>query len=551
MKQHHDWEAIDSISLSTSQGYLVGARIEGHPLPNPVIAFKGIPYALPPVGHRRWRPAEPPLPWQGDRLALDFSPSPMQPAVVDRDQLFYSPAFAHSEDCLYANVWVPETAISKQSAGRLPVMVWIYGGGLLVGSSSNPEFDGAALAAKGVVVVTFNYRLGVFSHFAHPALSAESPHDASGNYGTTDQIQLLRWVKASVAAFGGDPDNVTLFGESAGALSISHLMASPLSAGLFHKVIMQSSYLPLMPALRQGRYGFQSAEDYGKHFASTRGIEGKDRQALDQLRELPAESLLQASQAFDFDKAIVDGWVFPQQVFDAFEQGKINAVPMIAGFNQQEGSYFPRIGVAQTPASVECYISTVKQLYGDLADEYLSVYPASDLDRAAWAPIGEGFYAWGTHKLAQLTARRAPVFFYRYDHIAAWAKAAELGAVHGSEVYCAFNNVHPRVSPSMNQLGIPASERDTVMAEVISDYWVAFATHGVPAVDQLCDWPAYKEGKEDSMRFRAGRAHLGQDVLLGTLALHEKIMSRRRTGNSHWTHINLGVNAPVLPQENP
>ena len=538
--------SISDVRITTPAGNLVGAHLASHE----VCAFKGIPYALPPVGHRRWRPAEPALPWQGDRLALDFAPSPMQSAVVDREQLFYSPAFAHSEDCLYANVWAPEYALSNNRARCLPVMVWIYGGGLLVGSSSNSEFDGAALAAKGVVVVTFNYRLGVFSNFAHPELSAESEFDTSGNYGTTDQVQLLHWVKASIASFGGDPDNVTLFGESAGALSISQLIASPLAAGLFHKAIMQSSYLPLMPDVRKSCYGFQSAEYYGERFANEQGIYGGDKTELAQLREIPAESLLQASQSFTFDKAIVDGWVFPQQVFDAFEQGNINAVPMIAGFNQQEGSYFPLIGVVQMPESMGGYTAIVEHLYGDLADEYLSVYPASDLARAVWAPVGEGFYAWGTHKLAQLTAGKAPVFFYIYDHITAWANAAGLGAVHGSEIYCGFNNSHLPINPSMNHAGVPANEADSAMAEVISDYWVAFASSGIPAADHLCDWPAYGKDEAVYMRFGHGHNEVDQGVMPDALALHEKIMRRRRAENSHWTHVNLGINAPVLRRKN-
>ena len=265
-------DAADEVVVNTPQGSLVGEVLgEGAAA---ISTFKGIPYALPPVGVRRWKPAEPFPTWTGKRNALAFSPDCIQPSLFD-DNFFYLITPQMSEDCLYLNVWAPSGGTNLS----VPVMVWIHGGGLVDGAGSNTFYDGAELARKGVIVVSINYRLGIFGYFSHPELSAESPHQVSGNYGITDQIQALKWVQKNIAAFGGNPENVTVFGQSAGALSIVHLLTSPLSKGLFHRAIAQSPYMTPLPDLRRSIFGKPSAEQHGSCFA-----EGLGAASLVQLR---------------------------------------------------------------------------------------------------------------------------------------------------------------------------------------------------------------------------------------------------------------------------
>ena len=283
----------EPVTLETPQGKLLGDMSDGK-----VRAFKGIPFAIPPVGNWRWRPAEPALGWKGVRLATRFNQSCPQPGYPE-GSFFASPNEPTSEDCLYLNVWS-----ASSDDDKLPVMVWIHGGGLTRGSGSTGWYDGTALARKGVVVVTINYRLGIFGYFTHPELSKESPHNASGNYGTSDQVMALRWVRDNISAFGGDPGNVTIFGESAGSFSVHHMMSTPLAAGLFHRAIGESgtSFGPMLEL----RTGEVTAERNGVKFASAVGAG-----YLRELRGMTARKVLEASQSHRF-RPVMDGWIFPE-----------------------------------------------------------------------------------------------------------------------------------------------------------------------------------------------------------------------------------------------
>jgi para-nitrobenzyl esterase len=292
---------------------------------NGLRVFKGIPYAMPPTGARRWRPPEEMPAWQGTLEAKTFGAACVQPKPRVAS-IYSSELTSISEDCLSLNVWAPT------DARNAPVFVWIHGGALTTGSSSESMYDGAKLAARGIVVVTINYRLGVLGYFAHRALSAESPQRVSGNYGLLDQIAALRWVSRNIAAFGGDPANVTIAGESAGGLSVMYLMTSPPARGLFAKAIAQSAYMISTPELKQGRFGEQAAEGIGSRLADALGT-----QDITALRSLDANKLAEdAARTGYFPLGTVDGQILPRQLVEVFDRGEQARVPIIAGFNSGE-----------------------------------------------------------------------------------------------------------------------------------------------------------------------------------------------------------------------
>ncbi|MFN4023840.1 MAG: carboxylesterase/lipase family protein, partial [Hyphomonas sp.] len=287
--------------------------------------FRGIPYAEAPVGERRWKPPVPAAPFEATFAAETFGPACIQPRPRE-GSIYANPPEAISEDCLTLNIWAPAEV---QNA---PVFVWIHGGALTAGYASESMYDGTRLAEAGVVVVSINYRLGVMGYLAHPELSAESPDGISGNYGLLDQIEALRWVQRNVTAFGGDADNVTIAGESAGALSVMYLMAAPAARGLFHKAIAQSAYLISTPALKEARHGHYAAEDVGSYVAQAVGAGD-----LAGLRAMDAESLAAAAAKAGFAPwGSIDGKVLPRQLVEIFDAGEQAAVPLIAGFNSGE-----------------------------------------------------------------------------------------------------------------------------------------------------------------------------------------------------------------------
>ena len=349
-------------------GVISGAQADG------VWSYLGIPYAAPPIGELRWRPPQPVESWEGTRSCLRYGPScPQQTSLLETALLGVGRT---SEDCLYLNVWTP----ARSPDEKLPVMVWIHGGSFTSGSGSMPVYAGEKLAGAGdVVVVTINYRLGPFGFLAHPELSKESPRGVSGNYGLLDQIAALKWVRHNIAAFGGDPQRVTAFGESAGAISILDLMASPLAGGLFQRAIVQSGILLEAGLGSQTGTTLAQAEQAGEAFARRAGVDSSGAAALAAMRGLSADELLAAAgQKGDFltaglsYKPVVDGYVLPDSATDVFAAGRQLDVPLLIGSNSDEGETFVAQMGSPTPAQYRAYI---RAAFGESADAVLALYP--------------------------------------------------------------------------------------------------------------------------------------------------------------------------------
>ena len=499
-----------------------------------VASFKGVPYAAPPVGDLRWKPPAPQAPWAGVRTASAFAPACLQPSspiAFYRDD----PA-EQSEDCLYLNVWAPV------GASKAPVIVWIHGGSLMMGTASTPHHDGRALAAKGAVVVTINYRLGVFGYLAHPELTAESPQRASGNYGTLDQVEALRWVRRNIEAFGGDPDSVTVMGESAGALSAAQLMASPLARGLFHRVIAQSVYLPAMPELTAARFGIPAAEEAGLAFGDKTG----DRR-LAALRGMDAQALLAAATTqFYMPQGTIDGWVHKGQLVDVFERGEQAQTPLLVGFNSGEVRAFDGPFGPPVPSDADAYRAAVQARYCGRAGDYLKLYPAERPRDGAFDAARDAFYGWAAMRLASDQAGRGGAYLYYFDHVYPAADERGLGAFHASEVPFVFGEVGPGATVPENWPLPPTSAKDVAVSEAMMDYWVGFARSGRPQADGRADWPAFSVKARGHMRFGDDGARAGAHLLPGAFEFHDSIVqSRRRRGDMSWEMWNTGLAAPV------
>lgn len=500
------------------------------------VVFKGVPYARPPVGDLRWRPPQPVAPWTGERAATRVGSACLQ--LSDPPTTFY--AFDEpdqSEDCLYLNIWSPK------GARQAPVMVWLHGGSLLNGAGGDPWYDGEALARKGVVLVTINYRLGVFGYFSHPDLSAESPHRASGNYGTLDQIAALRWVRRNIAAFGGDPARVTIFGESAGALSVTHLMASPLARGLFQGAIAQSAYLPAMPELRTERFGLASAEATGAAFGREHGAP-----TLAALRALPGDKLLAASAstygALGGATAVVDGWVQPAQIFETFEQGRQAKTPFIAGFNSGEQRALDAGALPPFPATTAEYEARARAGYGDLADEFLRLYPAHAVTDSSYAAVRDAYYGWAVELLVRAHSKVTPAtWMYSFDHVYPSAAARGLGAFHASDVFFVFGHVGPGSITLPNWPSPPQGPKDIAMSETLMDYWVAFARRGRPEADGRPTWAPFDAAGQAYVAFREGEAVPGHHLSPGMFELQDAYIRRLAAAGRTWSWANMGIAA--------
>lgn len=503
----------DPVIIETPQGKLQGKSSAAN---REISAFKGIPFALPPTGDRRWKPAEPAPKWQGVRLAEQYGPNCVQ-LPYPEGSFFSRPAFPTSEDCLYLNVWTPVDLAQGKAEEKLPVMVWIHGGALTRGGGSVDTYNGSNLADKGVVVVTINYRLGVLGYFAHPELTEESPQKASGNQGTTDQIQALKWVQDNIAAFGGDPDRVTIFGESAGSWSVNHLVASPLAKNLFHGAIGQSgAVLSPMPQLRSSLIGQPSAEDLGREFAiKTVG----EKAGLAALRALPAHEVMAAADAYGFrTQGIVDGWLFPDQIYNIMAEGKQNPVPVIVGFNSDEGTTLG--AAARLPASKQAYLKGIKQRYGEYADEYLALYPADDLRRSVLDAFRDNFVSWAMPTWAMMTANvNQPAWLYYFSHRPSGPMKEQLGAYHAAEIQYVFDN-YPRNIPHEQE-----------MADIMSDYWVSFAKTGEPKVADRPEWKPYTQEERSYVEFNNETKDgvvQGKNLLPGVWEFYDKLNASTR-----------------------
>lgn len=446
--------------VQTEAGQLEGITENG------ALVFKGIPFAAPPVGQLRWREPAPAAPWSGVKRADRFSPTCMQPGSYPDD----APPEPKSEDCLYLNVWLPPGAHDKP----LPVMVWIYGGGLLNGSASTPLYAGDALAKRGVIVVTANYRLGAFGFLAHPELTRESPQAASGNYGLLDQLAALGWVQRNIAAFGGDPANVTVFGQSSGAISISALIASPLAKGLFTRAIAQSGGL-FEPLDIAPEFSLEGAQQVGERFAAS-----LNAPTLAALRALPAAAIV--AKRFQ-PQPNIDGYVLRETVYDAYAGGRVNDVDVLVGSTEEEGLYF-RAGRKIDAANM---LDALKEEFPPLIVSLVGPEAPSDDASAKAAFIAFesdmrfGWDMWAWARLhAQLGHRKT--YFYRYTHTA----PGEEGAAHGAELRYVFNHVGPTPTPT-----------DVRLAETLGAYWTNFAKSGDPNGGGLPPWPAFTASTQD------------------------------------------------------
>ncbi|HSE97049.1 MAG TPA: carboxylesterase family protein, partial [Blastocatellia bacterium] len=405
--------------------------------------------------------------------------------------IYVSPPQKQSEDCLYLNVWT-----EAKAGERRPVMVWIHGGGLTRGSGSNRVYDGASLAKKGVVIVTINYRLGPLGYLAHAELTAESPNRSSGNYGVLDQIAALKWVQKNIAAFGGDPSRVTIFGESAGSWSVNALVASPLAKGLFHRAIGQSggSFGP-GTLLKEDRGGRPSAEKIGAAFAKAAGAD-----SIKALRALPAEKII---DVFNNDpegrkfrtQPVVDGWVLPDEIRNIFAEGKQNDVPVIVGSNANE---MTTLTVPATiPRTIDDYRKRVESQYGNITDQLDALYPVKSDADAATAYLGvlrDVSFTLPMRTWARMTGTgRSKAFLYFFSHVPPHPNSKYLGAYHAGEIIYVFNNLHLRSQAY--------GEADHRVAEAMSTYWVNFATTGDPNGKGLQRWTPYNRETEPYMDF--------------------------------------------------
>jgi para-nitrobenzyl esterase len=528
--------------------HLAGGTLEGF-MSGEIAVFNGIPFAKPPIGPSRWREPQPVAPWSGIRDAtkpsrpcmqsLQGVDSFIQPLAATYGVSYSPQQLDPSEDCLYLNVWTPQL----QPAMHLPVMVWLHGGSNRVGSGTEPAYDGLSLASRGVIVVTINYRLGVMGFFAHPELTAESSHHSSSNYGLLDQIEALRWVKQNIAQFGGDPENVTLFGESAGSVDATTLMASPLAVNLFRRVIAESG-----PAFGLGpSQDLAKMELLGEAIGKEAG--GQPGSQLTVLRKLPAAQVAQIQsnliasrfKGYDPNASIVDGWVLPQSTARAFALGKIQQVDLLAGLNAREFSAF-RIGAAAAakkspqPANKPSVTEQFKQfadvarpLYGNWTDIVVATYfvrilshgaPAIDQasnDIVAACPIG------AEAALTTNAGRRA--FVYKFDRSVPGKGEPELGAFHSLEIPYVFGTFQARTLS-----WLPFTPTDQKLSQIVQSYWTNFAKSGDPNGPGLPQWVAWSTDQESYISFsKSGDAipqqhfspiycHLSPDRLKAQLA---------------------------------
>lgn len=452
-------------TVAVSGGIIEGVNLEG------VFAYKGIPFAAPPVGDLRWKSPQSVVPWEGIKKTDKFAPGPMQDTAFGA--MLGGPQEI-SEDCLYLNVWTGAKKIDE----KRPVMVWIYGGGFGIGMTSSPAYDGANLAKKGVVLVSVAYRLGPMGFLAHPELGAEA-NGGSGTYGIQDQIAGLKWIKENIANFGGDPGNVTIFGESAGGFSVFMLTASPMAKGLFHRAISESG-----GGLGPARMTLAQAEELGKKYLSDIGAEN-----IAAARALSAEEIQKNTKGMGNFWPVPDGITIPTNMYEIYETGAFNDTHVLIGSNSNEGGLF-----VNQPLNSESFKAMVKGQYAAAAEEILKAYPhATDAEATQSAKdlMRESTFAWPTWAWAKLHSRKSGnrAYLYYFDHR---TEGIPGGANHAAEIPYVFSNLG---GPGpMNSK--PATPADIALSELIGAYWVNFAKTGNPNGEGLSNWPAFNENDQ-------------------------------------------------------
>jgi para-nitrobenzyl esterase len=494
--------------------------------------FKGIPFAEAPVGQLRWKPPVAKARWSGIRDATQFGPACFQPEGK-LNNIYANKPYPMSEDCLSLNIWTPAHAHDA------PVFFWIYGGALWGGTSRDPMYDGRRLASRGIVVVSINYRLGPLGWLAHPELSAESPDGISGNYGLLDQIEALRWVKRNISAFGGSPRNVTIAGESAGGLSVMYLLASPAARGLFAKAIAESAYMISTPELKVARYGAPAAEAAGLALG-----EKLHAPTIAALRAMDPEKLTNAAAAVGYAPfGAVDGKILPRQLVDTFDRGEQAHVPILAGFNIGEIRSLT-ILAPPVPASADEYVKRIRQKYGDLADKFLRLYPATNMKESILAATRDGLYGWTAERLVRKQADvGVPSYLYLFDHGYPAADEAGLHGFHASELPYVFGTFVGGTPPLWPK--VPDTSREQKLSDAMIDYWTSFARTGHPHAAQAAAWPAFAPTRA-YMHF-ADVPKAETRLMPGMYELNEEVMCRRRAaGNEPWNW-NVGLASPDMP----
>jgi para-nitrobenzyl esterase len=466
--------------------------------------YRGIPFAAPPVGNLRWHAPMPVKKWDTVLQTKKFAPGPIQGGT---------PPSGKSEDCLYLNIWSP----AKSASEHVPVLVWIYGGGFNAGATSEANYTGEQLAKKGVVLVSIAYRVGQLGFLSHPELSAETPNHVSGNYGLLDMIAALKWIQKNIAAFGGDPKKVTIFGESAGGIAVSMLCASPLAKGLFHGAISQSggSFGPPRVTTFPGENmkKLHDAETAGEAYVKNAGYS-----SIADLRKLDADKL-PAVRGLAWP--IIDGWVIPDDQYKLYEAGKYNDVPILVGYNSDEGASF---SPPKTPAD---YIAAVKTRYGKFADDLLKAYPvdSTTVPKTARDLSRDAAFGWHTWSWARLQAQKgkSKVFYYYFDQHPNYAEGSPrygYGSPHGQEVSYVFNHLNSS-NPSV-------TKTDLDISEAMATYWTNFAKYGDPNGKGLTSWPTFSDRNPVVMYF-SQTSHTGPVPSTESLKVLDAYFKWRRT----------------------
>ena len=469
-----------------------GGSLEGATLPSGVRVFKGIPYAAPPVGDLRWKPPQTPAKWSGVRKADKFSDSCMQALTRSREP--WTKEFMvqneASEDCLCLNVWTG----AKNATEKRPVLVYIHGGAFYEGSGEIVTYDGEALAKKGLIVITINYRLGIFGFYTHPELTKESPQHASGNYGLLDIVASLQWINKNIAAFGGDPNRVTIAGQSAGAAAVHALTASPLAKNLFHRAIAESG-----SGIGRRTRDLSDSEKDGVKWAATKGVS-----SLQELRAKPAADLMGGARF----GVVVDGWFLPADTAAIFAQGKQNDVPMMTGLTADEGSAAPTYGKIKA----EDFTKQSQQKFGAQAESFLKLYPSNDQTQSALSQKQSAreqgkvsMYLWAS---SRAKTSKAAAYTYYFSRGIPWPEHPEFAAFHTSDV--------PYFFATLNQLNRPWEAVDRKLSETMSNYWVNFAKTGNPNGKGLPAWKAFDAAQAVTME-------LGEKIGVSPVAEKEKL----------------------------
>jgi para-nitrobenzyl esterase len=495
-------EVSEAPSLTTTVE-VTGGTIEGGENEG-IFSYKGIPFAAPPVGDLRWKSPQPVIPWEGVKKVNAYAPSPIQDTALVEQM---GGKTEISEDCLYLNLWTG----AKKTDEKRPVMVWIYGGGFSGGTTSFPTFDGTKLAKKGVVFVSTAYRVGPMGFLAHPELSAESGN-GSGTYGIQDQIAGLKWVRDNIAKFGGDSSNVTIFGESAGGISVGMLVSSPAAKGLFHRAISESG-----GAMTTSRGSLKTAEEQGKAFLNSLGADD-----IKAARALSAETIQEGlkNKMVRF-WPVADNTTIMENPYALFEAGKFNDAPILVGTNSHEGRLF--MTQKTTSAGFE---QMIRNQYALGAEEILKAYPhATDAEatRSAQDIVRETLFAWPTWAWARLQSRNGKnkAFVYYFDHR---NPASPDGADHASEISYVFGN--------LGGFGGTVGPEAEALSELMSSYWINFAKNGDPNGDGLPEWPAFDE-KEQQVMYIDGesgaRKHPNLDKIMAFDAYFAQVRENIKT----------------------